>query len=119
MAVHKGFRDDASMLACRRPDSIHFLPAQGKRLLAQHMFARLHGFDRPFGVQMIRQWIIDHVDLGIREQRFIGSVSAWDLPLTRVLIGSFLSPGADCEKLIALGSPERGDEGTVDTRAGE
>ena len=46
---------NTSMFARRSLDRIHFIHTQRERLFAQHMLARFDGFDRPFGVQVIRQ----------------------------------------------------------------
>src|SRR3954467_9231690 len=56
---------------------------QPDRLLAEHMLPRLDRLDRPGDVQVVGQRVVDRVDLGIGQQRFIGIMSLWDAQTRR------------------------------------
>jgi hypothetical protein len=74
-------------------DPIHLVHAQSQRLFTQHMFARFHRFDRPFGVQVVWEWVVDHVDVGVGEQRIVRTIG------TRSFFHSFAYASAEsCER---------------------
>jgi hypothetical protein len=76
--------------------------ARGQRLFAQDMFTRAHRSNRPFRVQAIRQWVVDGVNLGVGEQRFVGFDTAGN--------SQFLS---ETLRLVQVAARDRGDRDTL------
>ena len=68
VAVHERLAQQSAAplggVECR----IHLLGVARERLLAEHVLAGLERFDRPLGVQRVRQRDVDRLDLGIGEQ---------------------------------------------------
>jgi len=54
------------------------------------MFARLDSLDRPFSVQMVRQRIVNDIDIGIGQQLRIRPVSSFNLVFAGIFIGLVL-----------------------------
>ena len=50
---------------------LRFGDGEAERLFAEHMLARLSGFDGPGHVHVVRQRVVDGVDVGIGEQLFV------------------------------------------------
>ena len=71
-AHHERFGDQH--LARRRAQLRRLLRRQRDRLFAQHVLARGRGLQRERHVQVIGQRIVDRLDLGIGEQRFVRAV---------------------------------------------
>jgi hypothetical protein len=72
--------DDAAPGACGGGlHSLRLLATHCERLLTQNVFSRLKSIDRQFGVEMGRQWVIDHVDFGIGNQ-FLVAIVKFPMP---------------------------------------
>jgi hypothetical protein len=67
----------AAALACGN-DGLSLAGIEPDRLLAQHVLARLQGFDGPLHVQVIGQRIVDGLDFRVGEQRLVAAVAAFD-----------------------------------------
>ena len=87
MAVHERLAQQSAAplggVECRD----HLLGVARERLLAEHVLAGLERFDRPLGVQRVRQRDVDRLDLGVGEQVLVRAVGARNLPLARVGLG--------------------------------
>lgn len=52
-----------------------------RRLLEQHMFARLECFHRPLVVKPVREWVVNNIHLGVIKQALVVAMNLWNLPL--------------------------------------
>ena len=71
MPDHEAFID---ISACRLGgilELLQFAMIEGNWLFANHMLVCLHGLDRPGNMQMVRQWVIDDIDIGMRQHTII------------------------------------------------
>jgi hypothetical protein len=83
------------------------------------MFASLDGSNCPFGMQMIRQRIVDNVNFRIGKQSVIRTVGTWNLFLFSVSVSCFLHTRGNSEQLVSLRGAERRDERVIDSSRGE
>ena len=65
-----------------------FLDIHRKRLFAEDVFPRLQSLDRPFGMQIDRQRIIDEVNLLSRDHFLIGLKHLFDIVLFGIIVGA-------------------------------
>ena len=75
------------MRVADRGHALRFLRVRGERLLAEHVLARFERGDRPFGVQTVRQRVVDRVDVRVGEQCRIRIVHRCDAVLRRERVG--------------------------------
>ena len=101
--VGKSLGDNLSIPSGRLCDGIHLIQAERQRLFAENVLARLDRLDGPFGVEVVRQRVIDDVDIRVRQQGFVGSESTLDLFLTFIGVCFFLGTAGDCRQFIPVG----------------
>ncbi len=102
MAHHESLGDEPSGLVARGDQHPRLFRVERDRLLAEHVLARLQRLDRPGHVQLVRQRIVDRLDLGVREQRLVGAVGAGDPEASGRLPRPRLVAGGDRRDVAAL-----------------
>ena len=95
VTIHEGLSENLARLSGRGDHRIHFGEREGEGLFAKHMFSGAQGFDRPFGMQVIGQGIVDHINFGIGEERLVTAMCARDFPLARVSLSGGNAPRSD------------------------
>ncbi len=73
-AHHEGFADLYLGLVARLDQIPDFAGIEANGFLAEHVLPRFGATDRPRHVQVIRQGIVDGVDVRIGQQRFVGAI---------------------------------------------
>ena len=73
---HERLADDHARAVARRDQFARFGRVHADGLLAQHMLPCFGGADGPRHMQVIRQRIVDRVDIGVRQQFLVGAVGA-------------------------------------------
>ena len=81
-----------------------------ERLLAQHVLARLERCPGPPSVQSVRQRVVDGIQLGIGDQRFVAAVHSGDAVFGCEDLGPGHVPGRDGSHLDLVVSPSGEDE---------
>ncbi len=84
---HEGFHDED--LAGHGAQALGLRRCQRDRLLAQHMLARCGGLQRQWHVEMVRQRVVDGLDLRIGQQLLIRAVCFRNTERIRGLTGGF------------------------------
>ena len=88
VTYHERFgNDDACRVTCLN-QLLCLGSIQGDRFFAKHMFASLRGLDRNWNVKVIRQRVIDRLNVGIGEQLVVASVSFLDSKSARNILRS-------------------------------
>ena len=72
--IHERLDGDPVVPRGRLGDRVDLRDAQGQRLLAQHVLARIERPDRPRRVEVVGQGDVDDVDRGIRQERLVGAI---------------------------------------------
>ena len=80
------------------------------------MLACLGRFDRPLGVQVVGQGIVDNIHFRVGQQGFVTAVRARDAVLGGVGLGAFLAARSDSEQGVALRFCQRLEERGIDSR---
>ncbi len=93
--IHEGLKDGHTIRLGRGLDAIQFIQGQRQGLFAEHVLARFGGPDRPFGVEVVGQRVVDDVDAGIGQQFFIAAVGLGNIPLGRIGLGALQIPAGD------------------------
>ena len=83
-AIHERFHElEAWMARGRIGQRLGFTRIERDRLLAQHVLPCLERANRPGDVEIVRQRIVDGVDVRIREELFVRSVCRRDAERAR------------------------------------
>ena len=93
---------------------VHLSKGDGQRFLAEHVLARLHGFDAPFGVQAVGQRDVDDVDVRVGQHRLIAAEGVRDVPFGRVSLGVRQIAAGDGGQPVARRGAQRCDERSID-----
>ena len=72
-----------------------FSYGQAERLFAQNVLARLRRFDRPGHVQLVRQRIVDGINLRVSQQLLVGPIGLGEAERARCLLGPAQVPRRD------------------------
>ena len=81
IAHHESFGDEDAVGHGAQPLGI--LRVEAHRLFAEHVLAGLRGGQRQVDMQMVRQRIVDRVDLGVGQHLLVGAVGVRDAELVR------------------------------------
>jgi hypothetical protein len=68
LAHHEGLLDELAGAVAHGDEGTRLFRAQRDRLLAEHVFARLRGLDRPGHVEVIRERVVDGVHVGVGQE---------------------------------------------------
>src|SRR5688572_29812187 len=79
------------------------------------MLSGLPWLDGPFLVEVVRQWVGDHIDFRVFLQGFVTAMGARDVPFTGIGIGGVLAPRSNGQQPVSSGGGERFDQRAVDT----
>ena len=97
----------------------HLFRVTRKRLLAEHVLARLEGAHRPVAVHRVGQRDVHRLDLRVGEQVIVRSERTWDIPLFRVLVGASLVAACDGNELDLARRVRAGNHLPVDVGRGD
>ncbi len=93
--------------------AVDLFRGQGKRFLAKHVLAGLHGFDAHLGVQVVGQADVDYIHLIRGQQCIVAAESARNAPGAGVLVGFHLVAAGNGYQLAAR-QADRRDHAAVD-----
>src|SRR2546421_12609357 len=87
--IHIGFHQEDIMALCRFDDRHGLGMIECNRLLTEHMFSRLSGFDGPLSMERMRKSQIDGLHARISQHILVTAVAMWNMPgLTKCVGGS-------------------------------
>ena len=78
-ADHEGLADLDAGAVADGEQGAGFGGGHGEGLLAEDVLAGFGGLDRPLNVQVVGERVVDGVDVGVGEERFVGGVGGGDV----------------------------------------
>src|SRR5665213_1780916 len=87
--------------------------------LAQHVLARFRCTNGPLGVQTVWQWIVNRIDIGVREQLLVGTINAWHTRVGPKARGFAQASACNRRHAYRFGRRNACDEGARDISGAE
>ena len=93
--VHEGFEDGDVIFLGGLGHLIEAVERNGRRLFAEDVLAGFGGAHGPLGVHGVGQRVVDDVDVGVGEQRFVAAEGFGNALLGGVCLSGFFAAAGD------------------------